>query len=52
MRAEYECDCGHKWGAEIRGGVLPLLHDKVHSTECPVCLSIYFKWTNYKEFTK
>jgi len=49
MIAEYLCGCGYKWETEIQGGSLPLNHDKVHSSHCPNCGSLWFNWTNYKK---
>lgn len=48
--AEYLClGCGHRWAATIEGGPLPLKHP--HSTECPRCGHLLFKWLNYSPLT-
>lgn len=49
MIAEYKCKCGHEWKTQVEGGTLPAKHSHQHSSNCPNCESIYFKWTNYKK---
>lgn len=34
MIAEYQCtNCQFEWSAEIEGGIMPLKHEKVHSSD-------------------
>lgn len=53
MIAEYQCtSCEFEWSVEVEGGTMPLKHEKVHSSECPKCGSLYFKWVNFDKPNK